>query len=739
MPANDRTTERPIGLSRRRDLTVVPQRFGTERYWVIKDPLSLRFVRLRAGEFALFEALDGRRSIHDLMLLFETRFAPERLRPEEISRFVGMLHQAGLLVSERQGQGRVLHRRGRERKSREWRGRWLNPLAVRFRGIDPTRLFAAVYPWVRPLFSRTAALASVTFVLAAALLIAVRWETFTAKLPSFYEFFTPGNLVALTAVMAGVKVLHEFGHGLTCRHFGGESHELGVMFLIFTPCLYCDVTDSWRFPDKWRRAAVGAAGIIVEVNLAAAATFVWWFSEPGLLHQLSLGIMSVASVGTVVFNANPLMRYDGYYILSDVVEAPNLAERSAAALRYYFSRLCLGSDEPPDPLVPAHRRGWYAAYAAASGAYRWLVTLSIILFLVAAARPYRLEYAARLLGLLGVISLVLGPLLRLKQLVTVPGARQHMRTSRVFLSSGLGLALVGGVLCIPLPHRIFGPLEMQPDDPAAIYVDVPGRLMEARPRYGETVAAGTVLARLRNTDVELAVEELTERRDHQRIELASLRREQFDNSTISSSIPRSEKQLDALEELLQRKLQEQARLTLTAPRSGMLFPPADVPEVADEDNLHGWTGRPLDPINLGCTAEVGLLLGHIGDPRYWQAAVVLDQEDVEFVHVGDEAEILLDALPGFVFRGRVDEVALGEIRESPRRLSNKAGGEVATKSDDAATERPTSASYYVRVRIDDPAGRLRVGWRGTARIHVSSVSLGFRALRSLSRTFHFHF
>jgi putative peptide zinc metalloprotease protein len=738
MPTSDRTTERPIGLSRRRDLVIVPQQFGTERYWVVKDPLSMRFVRLREAEFALFEALDGRTSLDDLTALFETRFAPERIKPVEVSRFVGMLHQSGLLVSERPGQGRVLEKRGRERRRKEWRGRWLNPLAVRFRGIDPSRLFDVLLPVVRPLYTRVGFFAWLLFVSSALLLVALRWDTVRSRLPTFHEFLTPTNLLLLACVTGGIKVLHEFGHGLTCRHFGGECRELGVMFLVFTPCLYCEVTDSWRFKNKWHRVAVDAAGIYVELLLAAIAAYVWWFSEPGLLPQICLGVMAVASVGTVVFNGNPLMRYDGYYILSDALEAPNLAERSAAVLRYFFSRTCLGIEDDPPPQVPAQRRGWFAAYAVTSGIYRWLVTFSIILFLVEAARPYRLEFLARLLGLLGVGALVFTPLVRLKQLFAVPGAARRMKTSHVAVSTAVAAAVLGGLLFVPLPHRVFGPLELQTFHPESIYVEVPGRVVEAGHRYGETVSPGTVLARLENHDIELAVEELTARRDRQRTELASLRREQFDNPSAALSIARTAKLLESLEEQLQEKLRDLARLTVTAERGGVLFPPAETPPTVDDENLSEWVGRPLDPANRGCTVRIGSLLGEIGDPHRWQAAVVLDQEDVEFVKLGDDVEVLLDALPEQVLRGRVDEIALGELRETPRRLSNKAGGELATKSDAAAAERPVSTSYLVRVQIDDPEGRLRIGWRGAARIHVAAKPLGVRLARQLSRTFHFN-
>jgi multidrug resistance efflux pump len=313
-----------------------------------------------------------------------------------------------------------------------------------------------------------------------------------------------------------------------------------------------------------------------------------------------------------------------------------------------------------------------------------------------------------------------------------------MKASRVFITSGIVAALIGFIGFVPLPHRVFGPLEMQPYDPAPIYAAVPGRVVEVGPRYGDDVADGMVVARLENRDIDLAVEELTARRDRQRAELAALRREQFDSPNAALSIPRVEKLLESIEDQLQEKLRDQARLTLSAARGGTLFPPADVPDVADNENLQAWSGRVLDPINRGCTVEVGTLLGQIGDPRLWQALIVLDQEDVEFVLPGDKVEIVLDALPERIFRGTVDEVAIGEMRDAPRRLSNKAGGELATKEGTLSAERPISTSYQVRVRIDDPAGELRVGWRGTARVQAAPMSLGSRLLRSFSRTFHFH-
>ena len=177
------------------------------------------------------------------------------------------------------------------------------------------------------------------------------------------------------------KVLHEFGHGLSCKHFGGECHEMGVMMLVLTPCLYCNVSDSWMLPNRWHRAAIGAAGMYVELVLASICTFIWWFTEPGPLNYICLNVMFICSVSTVMFNANPLLRYDGYYILSDVLEIPNLRQKASTILNRKLGAWCLGLEEPEDPFLPKRHQWLFALFTVASAVYRWVVTFSILVFL----------------------------------------------------------------------------------------------------------------------------------------------------------------------------------------------------------------------------------------------------------------------------------------------------------------------------------------------------------------------
>ena len=402
---------RPVPLRKRADLVVNRETFGERTYVVVKDPLALKYFRLPEEEFALLELLDGSRTLGELQTALEARFAPQKFPPEETAGFLASLHQGGLVVSEARGQGPQLLARRAKARRREWLQKLMSPLSIRVRGIDPTRPFDIVYPAVRWCFTTPALMAALCLMLAALGLIVVQYDEFQRRLPTFHQFFTPTNMLLLMALMGAIKVVHELGHGLTCRHFGGECHELGLMFLVFAPCLYCNVSDAWRLPKR-RRIAVSAAGMLVELVLASLAVFGWWFSGPGLWNQLCLGTMFVSGVSTLLVNGNPLLRYDGYFILSDLVDTPNLAEKSSALVRGWLVRYGLGIDDEPEPLAPRRRQGWFALYAVAALGYRVLISYGMAPAVPAGSRGPRVR-AGGARRLYGDACLALLPFLRL--------------------------------------------------------------------------------------------------------------------------------------------------------------------------------------------------------------------------------------------------------------------------------------------------------------------------------------
>ena len=734
------STTRPVGLRRRGDLVTNRQLHQGQAWWVVKDPISLSYFRFRPEEYALLDMLDGAVSLEQLKEQFEARFPPRRITLDELARFVATLHRSGLVMGDRPGQGPQLYERRKQRIWKQWMAWLSNIMSMRFRGIDPDWMLTKLDPWFGWLFSPPAIVAMLAFVSSAMLLVLVNFDVFRSKLPDFHQFFASGNWLYLAIALGVTKVLHEFGHGLSCKHYGGECHEMGMMLLVFTPCLYCDVSDSWMLPSKWKRAAIGAAGMYVEVIIASIATYLWWNSHAGIFNQLCLDVMFVSSVSTILFNANPLMRYDGYYILSDILEIPNLRQKATSILGRAASKWCLGIKQPEDPFLPQRKRGLFALYAVASSLYMWMVSASIFLFMWSVFKPYRLEVLGQILAAGALWGLVIRPLQSMIKFLNVPGRRDEVKALNVTVSGIVAAVVLAAIALIPLPQRVWCAAELRPRGEEMVYVTVAGRLESLAVKAGDLVKKGQELARLSSIDLDLAIADLEGKASQSRARLNSLQRERFTDPAAGLEIGTVEESLKSVEEQLAKKLKDRTELVLVAPRDGIVLPSTSVPpskEAAAAGKLPGWSGSALDDTNLGATFTEGTVLCMVGEAEKLEGVMVVDQSEVEFIVRGQPVDLKLDAFPWRTFTGAVDELAETHIETGSERLSVKAGGQVPTKTDDSGRELPISTSYEAMTSLDDPDGLLTPGMRGTARIKVGSRTVGQWLLRLLWQTFNF--
>jgi len=736
------SSARKLRIRVRPDLTAQRQRYQGRVYWVVKDPVGLQYFRFQEEEYAILQMLDGETSLNEIKEKFEADFPPQKITLDEIQQFLGMLHRSGLILAGVQGQGAQLLKRRGERRRRELLNVVTNILCVRFKGIDPERILNWLYPKVRWFFSPVAFAAVMCLMLAALVLVTVQFETFRAKLPSFHQFFTPANALWLIVTLGVTKVLHEFGHGLSCKHFGGECHEMGIMLLVLTPCLYCNVSDSWMLPSKWRRAAIGAAGMYVEALLASVATFLWWYSQPGLLNSLSLNVVFICSVSTVVFNGNPLLRYDGYYILADLVEIPNLRQKATSILGHKMGEWFLGLEPSEDPFLPKRNQIFFALYSVAAACYRWLVVFSILLFLYKIGKPYRLEVLGQIMAVFALGGLIFQPFYQLYRFISVPGRLDKVKKPRMYATVGGIVLLVALVLFVPFPYHVMSTFEIEPHKAAAVYVEVPGKLKEIRVKPGDVVAEGQVLAELESYDLDVKIADLQGSRAQLLAQLESLQRQRFKQSQAAASIPEILSAIQSKDEQLRQNEDKRKRLALAAPRYGSVLPPAWVTHNEDpEEMLPAWSGVPLDPKNLGAYLEEGTLYCKVGDPTQLEAVLVIDQADIGLVEKGQEVEMKFDELPDDVLRGTIEEISQQNLKVSSKRLSSRGGGELATKTDpNTGAEKPASTSYQARVPLDDPEGLLRLGLRGQAKVFMEFKgwqTIAGRIWRIVTRTFNF--
>ena len=733
------SSSRPVRLRARADLTAERQRYQGRVYWVVKDPVGLNYFRFQEEEFSILHMVDGKTSLDEIKHRFEKQFPPQKITVEELDRLIGMLHRSNLVVSDVPGQGPELRRRGSERQRKELTAKLTNILAIRFKGIDPDRILTWLYPWVRWMFSTWAISICLVMMLCAVSLVTVQWDLFQSKLPTFNQFFASSNWFWLAITLSLTKVIHEFGHGLSCKHFGGECHEMGVMFLVLTPCLYCNVSDSWMLPNKWHRAAIGAAGMYIEVTIASIATFVWWFSEPGLLHYLALNVMFISSVSTILFNANPLLRYDGYYILSDIAEIPNLRQKSTAVLSRKLGEWCLGIEPPPDPFLPERNHLFFATYNIAASIYRWVIVLSILWFLNKVFEPYNLQIIGQLIALASIYGLAVMPLWKLYKFFHVPGRIEKVKPVRMYATAAVLAIIFAAIFFVPLPFRVFGKFELQAHNAQRVFVEVPGVLKTVHDvRQGQQVKTGQKLITLDSVDLRLAKEKLEGQRAQQESKLDFLSIQSVRSEEALSQLQSVEEVLKSIEVQLQKRNEQLEKLVITSPSDGVILPPPSRPSTDNQTGeLPTWDGTPLQNKNKFSFLTDDVMICQIGDPCDLEAVIAIDQSDIPFVHPGQDVELFLAQLPGQRLHSTIRDISKERMEYSPHRLSGKAGGEMATKTDATGMERPITTSYPASAPVQDENGLILVGTTGTAKIDAGYQTIARRLWRYLSKTFNF--
>jgi putative peptide zinc metalloprotease protein len=573
--------------------------------------------------------------------------------------------------------------------------------------------------------------------LGAITLVLVNFQDFRAKLPTFEQFFAAHNWIYLGITMAIVKVLHEFGHGLSCKRYGGECHEMGVMFLVFTPCLYCNVSDSWMLPNKWHRVFIGAAGMYVELILASIATFMWWFSEPGMFNFLCLSIMFICSVSTVVFNGNPLLRFDGYYILMDILEIPNLRQKATEILKRWFQKNCLGLELQENPFLPHRSKGWFALYTVASVIYRWVVVFSIMMFLMKVLEPYGLQALGKIIAVAGITGMIAKPCWDVIKFFRTPGRASKMKKKNILVSLGVASAFLAGFIFLPLPYHVSCAVEIQPQDAQQIYAMVPGRLVSWQKQPGDQVQAGETIAHLDNITERLTLAQYEGELAEAQVRVEVLK-DRSRSEEARSQLEVEQERVRSRTALVNEIRDRIAQLTVVAKEEGVIFPPPPKPvakQAEEDEQLPTWTDSPFDAKNQGAFFAESDLLCLIGKPDLWEAILVIDQHDIDLVQEGHEVEIMLESARMTSFDGRIAKISEMDMKEAPENISLQSGGRLDTEMTASGRIKPISTSYQARVPLESVELPMRVGYRGQARVYVGWKSLGWRVYRFFARTF----
>lgn len=667
---------------------------GSSPTWVARDPVSLEYFYFDNREKSIAQQLDGNRSLQQIVGLSHDT----KLTPPWLLGLVARLENACLIVPRSTVRNATrLHQAQRSRRRRERLGRWLSPLAVRFKLFDPTPVLDLLAPLARIVFSRTFVIAWAIAVLLIATLVFARMLAQPQAINLGLLSVTTARAIALVAIYVCVKSMHELGHALACRRWGVECHEIGVLFLVFTPCLYCDTSDSWRLGNRWKRASIAAAGIYVELTLAALAAVVWLTTQDDSLpHLLAENVMLLCSLNTILVNANPLLRYDGYYILSDVWGVPNLHEQSREALRGLTKGWLSGRAEDSSHLDA--RAGLLAAYGAAAWCYRHFVVLMIAWVIWMLLDDLGIPLLGAGLVMLTLTSVIVSNVVSfvrwLKELIV----QRSFRRARLAAFAGAVAALTYAFFLVPVPTFVGARSLATLEQRSPVYAEHAGVLSSVG-RVGHPIQVGEPVVELEAPDLQLdriaVAGELAY--FNQRIE--QLQTRLLDEDSAASELSTVAEQRGKAREQLALLDQESATLRNLSPQSGLLLAGTDfdqTPLTSAEDH-HSL--RPiLDSRHVGCFVERGTLLGWIANRSEFKATAYVVEQDAELLRVGMPVRCRWDCEVAERIDGTIARISPEPIESLPNALL---GDQVvlAERSSDGSLV-PLQPHYAVELNLE---------------------------------------
>ena len=685
-------------------------RYRDRVWYLLQDPASGRVHRFTPAARLVLAAMDGQRSVRELWAIASAKLGDEAPTQDELIQLLGQLHGADLLATDVPPDALELFDRGQREARAKRRRSWVNPMAIRLPLWDPGRFLDRHAHGCRALWSCAAGLLWLALVLPAALMLPAHWGELTGNLSD--RVLQADNLLLMALVFPLLKLLHELGHASATRAAGGEVHDMGVMLLVLMPVPYCDASAANVLRSRWQRALIGAAGMTVELFIAALAFYAWLLVEPGLVRALCFNVIFIAGISTLVFNGNPLLRYDAYYILADLIELPNLAAQSARYWGYLLQKHVLRLRDLVSPAQTAAERGWFGVYGLASAGYRSFVSLAIALFIGS-----HFFFIGVVLALWTLAMLTAAPLFKaVKVLSAMPEVRE--RRSRVLATlAAIGVLLFVAVAVVPLPNRTVAQGVVWLPEQAIVRAGAPGFFRRFETAPGGLVEPGTALAR--SVDPALDAEQ---RLQQARVdELGASYAVEFVADRARAEIVR-EQWLHAQATLVRAQQRAQGLLVVAATAGRFTVPQAnDLP------------GRHL---------QQGAVIGYVLGETRPVVRVVLDQAAVDEVTSSTRrVEVRRASEPGQSWPGRIVRQVPGGRDEVPSQaLTTAGGGLVATDPRDPKGQRTLDRVFQLDVEVEALAGQaLRYGERVHLRFTHPPAPLATQAWPPLRRLFLRHF
>jgi putative peptide zinc metalloprotease protein len=688
----DRLADVQVGV--RPDLSVTRHDFRGKSTYVVMDPITHQAHALQFEEYEILIRIHENETLSSNFEFIVEDEILSRDREDEFYDFVLKMHQLGFL-SLPISSDKALYKRFERRRMMRRRELLFAFISFRVPLVNPDRFLERTVAYTRFLFSKTFLIFWALLMAAAGFMI---WQGRADALATLPTLIQTNNLIVMWFVLIGLKIIHEFGHAYACKQFGGHVPEMGAFFILMTPCAYMNATSAWEFPQKHRRLIVGLGGMYFESMVAAIATFVWFMTEPSMTHSIAFQILFLASITTIGFNANPLMRFDGYFIATDSIEIPNLRSRAQHAVSNLAARVFVGvrGAENPDP---ARVQAYLLLFGIAATLYRLVLIWSISLLLAIKFSLVGLGLAIIYVGmqLFRSVTRTIGYLWFAE--ITAPVRRRAIAVSMLIL-----VGIPAAILAIPVPGTVSARGIVSCERLDAITVTTPGFVRKILTRPGETTESGATLAVLENGEIQAEIAQA-----EAELDVATVKHVQAlnDDSTLAyrSLIERAFHTAK-----VDTSLSHANQLTLVAETEGIVLECLD-------DTIEGRF------LNAGNTVAV------IGSGRPVARLLLTEDEIITgSPFSGQVIEYRSNINPRQVQTGTILSVAeVGSRRINSEEFSRPAGGDI-----DVTGPRGEAARPYFEVVValgeNDPAAQ----WHGSAVqvcIPAASETLGRRLHR----------
>lgn len=696
--------------SLRAHVHLYPQDYRGERWYILHDQSSGQYLRFNATAYSVLGYLEGEFTIDEIYEYVGTKNNKDAITKDEIVTLIAQLNAAELLKNALPINVQDAFKQYTETKRKNMRRRIFNPLSIKIPLLDPDNFLSALSGLARFIFSKNSLIFGTMIIFFAVLLAISNFDLLLNDLSQIE--FAPSQLIALWLTYPIIKFFHELGHGLAIKSFGGEVHEIGINLLFFMPVPYVDATESWSFRSKHRRIIVGAAGIFTELFIAALSLFLYLNIEPGLIQQIALNCIIIATLSTLLFNGNPLLRYDGYFVLEDWLEIPNLGTRAKNYYYYLFQRYLLNITQSRNPVTANGEEKWFILYGFLSPLYRISILFGITLYLVD-------NYL--MLGIVLAIwvsmTQIVVPLIKvLKFLISNPNMQNRAKRKRsLFLIVG-SILIIFLILSIPMPVYTYLNGVVLNNNGSQVTAKTSGFILKPNFNINQNIEKGQLLFELEDLELLSKKEGLEARLKELKIHfIFEQRKSRVNAEIIKNDVNLIKKELSLLNG-------EIADLKVYSPNAGkFVFQDSKDPE--------------------GRFIKKGDIIGYIVNKDDLILKVAIDQSRIGLLETYDTtASFILAQQLNTEYNSQI-------IRKTPQStlnlpssvLSTYGGGNLVFNPNDETGKHLIQAVFLIDLSIPQNADIKTIGGRAYVRLNHGYLSLSNQVSLYLNQLFLRHF